>query len=104
MQCGICSCHVHINMQIWILSGHKKSSSPLHTANQKGDTKTVHHPLKDRAGVNLHVENETTPDIACKNDNNKNEGNSSTNDKIHNNQIRFLKEKARQFIYTTILK
>lgn len=53
-------------MQIWILSGYKKSSSALHTANQKGDTKTVHHPLKDRAGVNLHVENETTPDIACK--------------------------------------
>lgn len=57
-------------MQIRILPGHKKSSSPLHTANQKGDTKAVHHLLKDRADVNLHVENETTPHIACTNDNN----------------------------------
>lgn len=57
----------------------------------------------NRADVNLHVENETTPHIACKNDNHyiierllgkkTDEGNSSTNDKIHNNQIRFLKEK-----------
>lgn len=57
-------------MKIRILSGHKKCSSLLHTANQKGDTKTVHDLLKDQARVNLPVENETTPHIANKNDNN----------------------------------
>lgn len=110
MQCGNCYCHVNINMQIRIFSAHKKSSSLLHTACQKGDTKTVHHLLKDRADVNLRDENRFTPlHIACKNDNSyvvesflgkTAEVNSSTNDKIHNNQIRFLKEKSQtvQFI------
>lgn len=55
-------------MQIQIFTALKKGFSPLHTACQKGETKTVQCLLENRADVNLRDENGYTPlFVACKN-------------------------------------
>lgn len=57
-------------MQIQIFTALQKGFSPLHTACEKGETKTVKRLLENRADVNLRDANGFTPlFIACKHDN-----------------------------------
>lgn len=65
---GNCYSHVKINMLIHFLQLKlEKSSSPMHTACQKGNIETVKHLLEIGADVNLPDENGFTPlYIACK--------------------------------------
>lgn len=64
---AIFSWRVKINIQVKIFTAHTKGFSPLHTACQKGDAKTVQRLLENWADVNLRDENGFTPlFVACK--------------------------------------